>query len=855
MENLKSQIANWLMQYPYWLQFSGKALLDGENLNEELINATYELFLEDEGLKPSIIVRQPILFEIEESSQIGEDDLRLIEVKDIQNVNALATGQIIPFHNNLTVIFGANGVGKSGYVRLFNRAFNSRGDKRILNNVYATVSNGEASCKFVFKVGDDKQYELLYPENKGSREFNKFAIFDTECARAHIQEENKLLFTPRGFEFFDQLITIFENIKERLSVEIGKNKKENEFVALFKNDNEIRDIIHKLNFDSDLNKINNLKDYDNDEREALRKLNLIKSELTLLNIPLKITEAQKKYSLVESFLLSINLIQDKFSKKNLEDFWSYINTYKDLQQKSSVDGVNALNDLNIGALGSKEWREFIISAKNYIAKLSTEGEVSPDYPVEGDKCIFCLQDLRQSENDIVNKYWQYLKSEYERSLEVISKNLGEIKNRLQNLSIPELSDDSVVLNCLAESDVKTAARWKAIVLKFLDVKGQLIKICEEKAFVEFDIPFEDTQDLKDLLEKFSIEIENLRIKNPANELVEIEKQIQFLNDKLLLNNLHNKILLYVNQLQWAEKAGRSLNGLRTNFITTKQGQLFSEHITSQYTQTFKKECEFLKAPASVDISQRNIKGQTLRKLQIAGQTANSVLSEGEQRSICLSDFLTEVQLNHNNRGVIFDDPVTSLDHERKEIIATRLVQESNRRQVIIFTHDISFLIYLQLKSENQQIGFSVTTLRKFGSKVGIVNQSMPWIAQKVKDRVGYLKNDLVRIKKLEKEERVDEYNYAVKSWYGLLREGWERSVEERLFKGVVERFNLGIQTQKLKNVAITEEFIQAIEQGMSESSKWVHDTSPELNTTFPNSNKLNEDLLFFENFTKKCVSA
>jgi len=31
-----------------------------------------------------------------------------------------------------------------------------------------------------------------------------------------------------------------------------------------------------------------------------------------------------------------------------------------------------------------------------------------------------------------------------------------------------------------------------------------------------------------------------------------------------------------------------------------------------------------------------------------------------------------------------------------------------------------------------------------------------------------------------------------------LREAWERAVEERLFKGVVERFSIGVQTLKLK---------------------------------------------------------
>jgi wobble nucleotide-excising tRNase len=102
--------------------------------------------------------------------------------------------------------------------------------------------------------------------------------------------------------------------------------------------------------------------------------------------------------------------------------------------------------------------------------------------------------------------------------------------------------------------------------------------------------------------------------------------------------------------------------------------LFAKHITEKYKETFNLECEKLNAPKVVEIIQQNSKMKSSRKLQIAKLSASQILSEGEQRAISLADFLTEVQLNPNNSGVIFDDPVTSLDHERKSIIAKRLVE-------------------------------------------------------------------------------------------------------------------------------------------------------------------------------------
>ena len=366
---------------------------------------------------------------------------------------------------------------------------------------------------------------------------------------------------------------------------------------------------------------------------------------------------------------------------------------------------------------------------------------------------------------------------------------------------------------------------------------------------------ESTKDFDPIVQHIKDVIEALIRKNPAKELEELEAQINFLKDKSLLSKLLDKIIEFVITHKWAAKAEGCLSVFNTRSITTKQGTLFNEHITEKYTSTFNAECEILNAPKVVNIVQRNAKASTLRKLQVAGQVANNILSEGEQRAISLADFLTEVQLNPNNKGIFFDDPVNSQDHDRREKIAARLVELSKQRQIIIFTHDIAFFIRLKIFAETTSIIHEYTTIRKAGGTPGIINPDLPWIVQPVGKRVKFLRDRLVKLKKVEKEASEDEYLLFAKSWYGLLRETWERAVEERLFKGVVERFSLGIQTQKLKKLIITDDLINEIETGMTESSNWLHDAAAGLNPTPPDSNKAETDLKFLDEFAKKCSAA
>jgi len=144
-----------------------------------------------------------------------------------------------------------------------------------------------------------------------------------------------------------------------------------------------------------------------------------------------------------------------------------------------------------------------------------------------------------------------------------------------------------------------------------------------------------------------------------------------------------KIIAFVSAHRWAKRAENALSAFNTKSVTIKQGELFTSYITEKYTDKFNAECLMLNAPKIVNIVQRNAKISTLRKLQVAGVVANSVLSEGEQRAISLADFLTEVELNPNSIGVFFDDPITSQDHHRRERIAERLVDLAKRKQVVI----------------------------------------------------------------------------------------------------------------------------------------------------------------------------
>ncbi len=240
---LKNEIVGWLKPQPYWLQYAGNLILEDIPLTDAVKQDIYNLLLEDNNLKAKpAAARVPVAFTVLTVAAGPVNSPKVLTgIKDVANVNALAPGQELPVGPGLTIVYGNNGAGKSGYIRLLNNAFNSRGDKQILHNIYGGKP-APAAGTFMFKDAA-ATVDLKYPDDKSHIEFTQFSIFDTHCLKAHLEQDNKLNFTPSGFQFFDQLLELYQYLKDKLSGDTTKNRPANPLLSLFINDNVIKEKI------------------------------------------------------------------------------------------------------------------------------------------------------------------------------------------------------------------------------------------------------------------------------------------------------------------------------------------------------------------------------------------------------------------------------------------------------------------------------------------------------------------------------------------------------------------------------------------------------------------------------------
>jgi hypothetical protein len=241
-----------------------------------------------------------------------------------------------------------------------------------------------------------------------------------------------------------------------------------------------------------------------------------------------------------------------------------------------------------------------------------------------------------------------------------------------------------------------------------------------------------------------------------------------------------------------------------------------------------------------------------------GRTANKsgeavrILSEGERRAVALAACLAELMTRENRSAVVFDDPVCSLDHGRRRLLAGRLARLASDRQVAIFTHDLVFLHMLKEAAAEENVPVTWREVRSSRIACGLCRDKLPTKAMSIKALIGELKERQQQCAAVHRAGRTDEYEAILTNTYGLLRVAWERAVEELLLNQVVMRFDYRVQTQRLKEVRdITDADLAEVSAGMTVSSRWLpgHALAPAMNEPQPEPTDLLNEIGRLEKFT------
>ena len=803
VETLETEVKKFANGLPYWAKFLAEKILSGNVVADNDIDTSYSYLLEQLKLKEE--TEKPEIAIDYNAANAGnyKSDLLLTKLENVEGVNALTENQTIEFCPNLTIIYGANGSGKSGYIRLLKNVFYSKAPETILSNIHIENGHKAVNAKFTFKSNNIES--PLEFADKDNAEFEQFAVFDGKSVLSHLENKNEFEFRPAGLSFFADYTNAIIRVEQKLIADIQTKQSgytANDLSALFDGNSEIKMLVQNLKAETkidDLKKYTPFSDEDKSQKEAIQKQY---DELLLASKgkEKEIKNLEGIKSLLAQNKQAIEKLNQYFATEVIAKVTTAITDCITKVATAKAEGIENFKTDKIQGIGTAEWKDFIVAAETFAKTQKVENAI---YPENGDNCLLCQQPISDEAQKLVLNYWTFIKSVAEQNAKQAQEKLDKAKQNYENLNFDLFPQDNTLAVWLTE---KYPNELEALKQKLSDQKtlAQNIvsdiesKTANERAEIKISVEQHTTID-----SAIDASIKLLKEDEQSKELEKLLNSKILLEHKEKFNTHFSKFETYVNNQVWLKKANKADYAKRK--ITDTEKALSNKYFNQMYIDAFNEECKKLNGNFGIDINHTGAAGKSYRQLKLKGRNPNAVLSEGEQKVIAIADFLAEMQLSEVNRGIIFDDPVTSLDDERKKDIGKRLCDFSHNGQVIIFTHDLVFVSILLNYCGDFKIDYRCHCIENIEVPGKIFLDNTPSHEANYKTSANARK-----YLKLTKDAEPELREAFIKSGFAALRSSYEAFVIFELFCGAVKRFDDRVSIDSLKSLHFDDTIVNEI---------------------------------------------
>lgn len=774
-------------------------------------------------------------------------------MRQLHHVNAIASDQSVTVApTGLTVIYGDNGSGKSGYSRVLKRACRARDQSEPIhpNANLPASQGGVAQATFDISVNGADQEVVWRLDAAPPAELSSIAVFDARCAKAYLEQENDFSYVPYGLDVFGSLARLSQRLKLKVDQQVLTSAVDLGAFAHLRGETAVGRQIATLTAKSNPEMIEALATLSAEElarRAALGtslKENNPKEKAQALRIrarrwaTLAIKVAEQETRLSDAALAVVRQAADEYRTAKAA---------AELAARLHSEGEKLLP-----GTGGDAWRELYEAAKRFAVQVDPSkaiGDLTPE-----DACLLCQQPLQEGAARM-HRFEAFVQAEAEKLHAEKKGALGAVYVPMTKQAIAFGLDEALLLALRSEDEgladdlpiheaallarqqsIRKAAEsndWSGVLSLAASVSPRLSQLS-----VQLDLSAKALEEASDEAARKAMQA----------ELGELDARVQ-------LGLVKDAVLAAVAKLAHLAKLKTCLPALRTNGISTKASELAEQVVSKELADALNREFAALRVHAlRVSAQSRSERGKPLHRLRLElpqSRTPSEILSEGEQRAIAIASFMAEISLNAQTSGIVFDDPVCSLDHRRRELVAKRLVEEAAKRQVIVFTHDLYFLKLLA--DDGKRLGVSVQTqsVSRQQQGFGVTSADLPFEGKTSSQRVGFVKTIQVLAAKAYGQNDQENYQTQTVRAYTLLRLAWERSVEEVLLRNVVIRFRKSVDTQRLAGVTVSDEDYARVNEGMTKCSNYAHDRAEIAGAALPDPDELLADILAFESFIKE----
>lgn len=877
------ELLSWSRNRPLWQQDALRRIaLHGELTDDDL--AEFRLHIQHtEGLPAENV---PVLVPLaaEHLSHAISNDPRTViaSLGPVRHVDRLSANQP-PLRfavNGVTVVYGANASGKSGYCRIAKQLCRSRSTVELRGNVYHGEGAKRPEVSVAFRVGGDdqlKEERVWFNDQAPPNELSRISIFDTATARVYIDKKRKIEFLPYELDLMNKMglasRSLEKTFKERLdsvNAEINVPLPEG-----YQEGTAVQTTLARLVAQtaiSDLPGEQELRRLGTWTAEMQHEIAVIEEQLEKdpqVMIRLR-KEAKQALEVVGK---EISRIEGELADKVVADLGQK-QRQSDDSNRAAIAAAKALfAEQPIPDIGSETWRQMLTYAREFAST------VFPDTPppriAEGGRCVLCQQELDENSAARMAAFDDYIAG---RATEESTEAAQLFDRRRDKIMALEVKDHGEIRILLAGYAALSDACREGVASIAAFVKSAGERLETVKGIVR-ENRYDALEDIKPLLtsparfvereiDRLDIEISEIEIADRDDDALATQRARHAdLSDRKRLSEEIEIVVERRNRLEERYRLDNSKKQCRTAAITLRITKRRREILTPSLKASLRKELERLQLThLPLDLSDRGQGAESIVEIALNARQRvgnnSDILSEGEQRALALACFLAELDEIGGKHAIIVDDPVSSLDHDRIQAVAARLAEEASKgRQVIVFTHNIVFHHMISTETRRARVALHCEWMRGAGDgagegRFGLIDESgRPWQMKSVNKRLDEIGKEFDVLSGRGYDHTDRRFRRDVIGLYTEMRETWERIVEEVLFNNAVQRFRPEIMTQRLEEACVDPQVdYPVIFEGMRRCSHYSgHDSAPEIPPSLPKIDRISHDIRELEGFAKKAI--
>ncbi len=727
-------------------------------------------------------------------------------MRELKHVNRIASGQKLEFAVpvGLTIIYGRNGSGKSGYARVLKRACRAR-DQAETVHPDANDTNFKKlipECVFDIEINGAPKTVLWTADADPPEELSAISVFDSHCARSYLTKEGQVAYLPYGLDVIENLANkVLPKLSQMLDDEIKTIDIDQRPYKHLIGETKVGSLISTLSYNSNVDRIKEMGTLTDAD---LKRITELESALSEPDPKAKEKELYLSATRIKNLVSKVNSALDWVSEESVNRFEELDNTaiVANQAEKMAAEVLRSGEKLLPGT-GESVWRALFDAAKKFSIEVAYPDIEFPN-TAEGAVCPLCQEPIIDARKRLI-RFEKYIKEDVAKQAALKRKQTEIELNRIKQADLSFGLDSSIAeeIDMLENALIPSLATFQT---SLENRRNWILNAFHKHTWKDKPSLSDDPRHKLRNLAARQIKLSRIfkRASGEENKAL-LKSEYSDLRSRQDLSCCIDAILSLIDRMKKKQKLEICKIDLKTRSFTEKSKELAQETVTPILKDAIEKEFNALGiGHINIKMIDRYEKGKVWCSLLLDFPYAHKmeeILSEGEQRAIALGSFLAELQLANHSGGIVFDDPVSSLDHNNRGKLAKRIAQESLKRQVLVFTHEVIFLNQLRDECEKLSCEPVISFLEYVQGYPGNVSEGLPWKQKKYTEQLDKLKKEQKRLEGIPWPQHPSEALAAdMEKQYSLLRAAIEKVVEELVLNKSILRFHNYINVKMLSAI-------------------------------------------------------